>query len=129
MNERYWEAGYPPVKLVDELSAWVDKNVCEAIDNSWEHEENNPIGWIAKEDGELIIVTSGPERFVFPDIEDDPEMVKNPIDIYKIKLNLMSCLQKYGYNSLDDDEADKKERALMLRDLAKKALELADKLE
>ena len=62
MSERYWEAGYPPVKLVDELSAWVDTNVCEAIGNSWEHEENNPIGWIEKENGELTITSYRPRK-------------------------------------------------------------------
>ena len=117
MSERYWEAGFPPAKLVEELSAWVNENVCEAVGSSWEREEENPIGWIKNENGELIISATGPER------------VDNEKDIYEIKLSLIACLAEYGKNYSDDDEDDRKERALMLRDLAKKVLEFAENLE
>ena len=94
-----------------------DRNIYEAIGNSWEHEENHPIGWIEKENGELTITTTGPERF------------DNPGDIYKIKLSLIDCLAKYGEACEGDEPDDRKDRALMLRDLAKRVLEIADKLE
>ena len=122
MNERYWEAGYPPVKLVDELSAWVDKNVCEAIDNSWECVEKSPIGWIEEENGEWTVIAAGPERYDDPDMEGD---VDNLDDIYKIKLNLISCLEKYSKNN----KKCKNERTLVLMDLAKRVLEIAGNIE
>ena len=116
MSARYWEAGYPPVKVVEELADWVDKNVCEAIGNSWECAEKTPIGWIEQENGEWTVIVAGPERY------DDPD---NPDSIYKIKFNLISCLEKYSKNN----KKGKKEKTLVLMDLAKRVLEIAGKIE
>ena len=121
----YWEASEPPEALYD----WVDQNVRAAIEDFWERDVK--LAWVDCDwkDGKF----TGPLEVVFP----GPEKPSHPFrDIYRAEFRLLSLIKDFAepYDSIggpcsEEQRADLRQRAEILREFARSINELAAKAE
>lgn len=120
MTDRYWEVGDGS----DELRDLVNENVIAAIKDCWE--DDQPVAWVDKKDGRLVMVLGGPGK----PTQEDPS---GQHDIYTLVVDLLAELTEFGdpYNGRacsDAQKEDIQERTAYLSKLAGEITCLATEL-